>query len=664
MQQYEPLFLKYRPQSLADLVGQDFVRRTLTNAIDHNRLSHAYLFTGARGTGKTSSARILAKCLNCQAGPTPSPCQACTSCVEIKAGISPAVLEIDAASNNSVDDARVLIERAPLVAPGGRYKLYIIDECHMLTKEAFNALLKTIEEPPANVIFVLATTEEHKVPQTIVSRCQRLIFRLVKPSDLVNHLSHIAKLENINIDSNAVDLIARRSGGGMRDALGLLDQSSLLRPDSQSITVQDLTLLLGALEEEVLLAMGKHVIAQDSQAALELAHQLLTEGKEPYIIASELAKHMLNLVKSSYLDGKGHSDGGSAAAAEHIRSTLTGSPQYIASLLELSQGLDRFEIAQIVEQLDHLEQACKRSSQPVFSLEIGLMSLCHRLDTKAIKAIQDRLQTLEIALSMAESKHDSGISAGLPTKANVELLTSKTERNAGEETQSTSLQLRDDLSREASVETEPLQGTVEAPMALERSEKQSSREPHNPSLQVDTEDDIDAVWTDLLHELQRRHLPTFSLVSTHAFPVSLKGNEFVLGVHFENFQKMIESKISYINEACQEILKRSIQTKVRVVSKQSRQSASAGVRAKPKVSEELQQVSLTSDDDEEEPVANAISERDAAGGQSSLIRTLASAASVDEVQNTNGINITHEAYSLFEGPGSRLITANSNEMKS
>src|SRR5271168_4329353 len=211
MAEYQPLFLKYRPQALADLIGQEAVAKTLTNAIEHDRIFHAYLFTGPRGTGKTSCARILAKSLNCVNGPTATPCQVCASCEEIRRGISASVFEIDAASNNSVDDARLLIERAPLVAQGGRYKLYIIDECHMLTKEAFDALLKTIEEPPPNVIFILATTEEHKVPPTIISRCQRLMFRLVNQKDLADHLRNIAEQEKINIDAEALELLARRS---------------------------------------------------------------------------------------------------------------------------------------------------------------------------------------------------------------------------------------------------------------------------------------------------------------------------------------------------------------------------------------------------------------------------------------------------------------------
>src|SRR5271154_1568014 len=228
MTQYQPLFLKYRPQALSDLIGQEYVARALTNAVEHNRIFHAYLFTGPRGTGKTSSARILAKSLNCVNGPTATPCQVCASCEEIRQGISSSVFEIDAASNNSVDDARLLIERAPLVAQGGRYKVYIIDECHMLTKEAFNALLKTIEEPPPNVVFILATTEEHKVLPTIVSRCQKLMFRLVTQNELADYLAKIAEDQHIEIEGEALEVISRRSGGGLRDALGLLDQASLL----------------------------------------------------------------------------------------------------------------------------------------------------------------------------------------------------------------------------------------------------------------------------------------------------------------------------------------------------------------------------------------------------------------------------------------------------
>jgi DNA polymerase-3 subunit gamma/tau len=390
VEKYTPLYLKYRPQSLADLVGQRSVTQTLVNAIEYDRISHAYLFTGPRGTGKTSSARILAKSLNCEKGPTTTPCQACPQCVEIREGTSPAVFELDAASNNSVDDARVLIERAPLVAQGGRNKLYIIDECHMLTKEAFNALLKTIEEPPPNVIFILATTEEHKVPPTIVSRCQRLMFRLVNQDELKNHLRYVAKQESINIDDGAIELIARRSGGGLRDALGLLDQAGLLSTSEKPLAVQDLLALVGAVQEDTLLQISAGIQASDGSAVLNAVHCLLIDGREPAILIQELSKHFLNLARACYNQSSPKS-----AGSVH---TILGSPTYLSALAEQAHDYDPAEIAQIVEVLDKLEQNVRRSSQPAMNLEIGLLSVCHRHDILMLRELQGRMFQLEEAL--------------------------------------------------------------------------------------------------------------------------------------------------------------------------------------------------------------------------------------------------------------------------
>ncbi len=389
VQTYQPLYLKYRPQSLADLVGQKSVAQTLTNAIEHNRISHAYLFTGPRGTGKTSSARILAKSLNCEAGPTAAPCLVCSSCIEIKAGNSPSVFELDAASNNSVDDARSLIERAPLVAQGGRYKLYIIDECHMLTKEAFNALLKTIEEPPPMVVFILATTEEHKVPPTIISRCQRLMFKLVNQKELTAHLRHISTLEEINILDEALDLIARRSGGGLRDALGLLDQASLLSTKEKPVGVNDLLILLGAVHEDVLLQISAAVQNRDGQAVLSAANTLLMEGREPAVLVLELAKHFLSLMKASYVNETG------TLTADNLTSLVLGSPSYLQAIVGQAKNFDRAELALMVEYLDKLEQTCRRSSQPVLSVEMGLLALCHRHDMTFVRDLDARVKTLE-----------------------------------------------------------------------------------------------------------------------------------------------------------------------------------------------------------------------------------------------------------------------------
>jgi DNA polymerase-3 subunit gamma/tau len=389
LQSYQPLYLKYRPQALGELVGQHSVSQTLTNAIDHERIAHAYLFTGPRGCGKTSSARILAKSLNCEQGPTAKPCLQCTSCIEVKECRSPAVFEIDAASNNSVDDARLLIERAPLVAQSGRFKIYIIDECHMLTKEAFNALLKTIEEPPPNVIFILATTEEHKVPATIVSRCQRLMFHLVSQQELCKHLRNVAQQENIEIEDTAIELVARRSGGGLRDALGLLDQASLMGSAGKPVSVHDLLSLLGAVHEDKLLEISAGIRDRNGGGVLQAAHALLMQGREAPVLVLELAKHFLNLTKACYIKTTGNLD------AEGLSNLILGSAGYINGLIEQAKDFDRSELAMMVEYLDKLEQTCRRSTQPMLNLEMGLLSLCHRHDITLVKDLVKRVAELE-----------------------------------------------------------------------------------------------------------------------------------------------------------------------------------------------------------------------------------------------------------------------------
>lgn len=392
---YLPLYLKHRPQTLGDLVGQKSVVKTLTNAIENNRIAHAYLFTGPRGCGKTSSARILAKSINCESGPTVTPCLQCASCVSIKESSCPSVFEIDAASNNSVDDARMLIERAPLVAQGGRNKLYIVDECHMLTKEAFNALLKTIEEPPPNVIFILATTEEHKVPPTILSRCQRLMFRLANLDELAEHLASVAAKENIEIQQDAIELITRKSGGGLRDALGLLDQASLLARPGEPVTQKDLLVLLGALDEDVLLTLSRGILERNGKDVLDGISGLVMQGREPALIAQELAKHFLNLAKASYVTAK-------EGNADEARRFVLGSKEYIEGLVEQSAQFERVELSQMVEQLDNLEQALKRSTQPSMTLEIALLSLCHRHDITSIRELEQKIAKLQEAMASGE----------------------------------------------------------------------------------------------------------------------------------------------------------------------------------------------------------------------------------------------------------------------
>src|SRR5947209_935539 len=232
---YLSLYRKYRPQSFEELFGQEHVTRTLQNALRAGRVGHAYLFSGPRGTGKTSSARLLARALNCEQGPSPAPCGVCTSCTEIRDGISPSVVEIDAASSRGIDEVRDLRQRVMTVpSQRGARKVFIVDEVHMLTTEACNALLKTLEEPPAHVLFVLATTDAQKLPATILSRCQRFEFRRGSVSLISERIRHVAEAEGFSIDPEAVRLVARASGGSWRDAISLLEQ--VLSYDGTEIT--------------------------------------------------------------------------------------------------------------------------------------------------------------------------------------------------------------------------------------------------------------------------------------------------------------------------------------------------------------------------------------------------------------------------------------------
>jgi DNA polymerase-3 subunit gamma/tau len=233
-EKYIPLYRKYRPQKLEEIVGQSHIKKALKNAIEMNRISHAYLFTGPRGTGKTSTARIFAKSLNCEKGPTINPCNECSNCIDITNSVPMDVIEIDAASNRKVEDAQNILEKVMYAPVNSKYKIYIIDEVHMLSNTAFNALLKTLEEPPENVIFILATTEFNKIPPTVVSRCQKFDFKKLKKEEIVERLKYILEAESKKVPDNIVELISELSDGGLRDAINLLDQIIALNNDKIS----------------------------------------------------------------------------------------------------------------------------------------------------------------------------------------------------------------------------------------------------------------------------------------------------------------------------------------------------------------------------------------------------------------------------------------------
>ncbi len=291
---YLVLARKWRPDTWDKLIAQDHVTATLKNAIEHQRLAHAYLFTGPRGVGKTSAARILAKALNCESGPAVNPCNQCSNCREIADGRSVDVFEIDGASNRGIDEVRNLRENIRYTPAKGKYKIYIIDEVHMLTTEAFNALLKTLEEPPSHVLFVFATTEPHKVPATIVSRCQRFDFRRVRTQDIAGHLKAICEEEGIDVEENALLLIARKADGSMRDSQSILDQ--MISYTSSAIKAEDVIQALGLIDEELFFEVTDIVQAQNPAGAFHLIDKVFSGGYDLEEFLHGLGEHLRNLL--------------------------------------------------------------------------------------------------------------------------------------------------------------------------------------------------------------------------------------------------------------------------------------------------------------------------------------------------------------------------------
>jgi DNA polymerase-3 subunit gamma/tau len=357
---YQPLHHKYRPQSFADLVGQAAIATTLSNALQQQRIAPAYLFTGARGTGKTSSARILAKSLNCLSSDTPTaqPCGVCEVCRAIANGSALDVIEIDAASNTGVDNIRELIERAQFAPVQCRYKVYTIDECHMLSTAAFNALLKTLEEPPDRVVFILATTDPQRVLPTIISRCQRFDFRRIPLAAISEHLRLIADKEAILISDEAITLVGQIAQGGLRDAESLLDQLSLLPGE---IGVEQVWDLVGAVPERDLMALLSAIAANDAETLLDQVRRLMDRGREPLIVLQNLASFYRDLLIAKTAPDR----------ADLV--TLTA-PTWTA-LCEFAQTLDLGIILSGQQHLRASEVQIKTTTQPRLWLEVSLLGL-------------------------------------------------------------------------------------------------------------------------------------------------------------------------------------------------------------------------------------------------------------------------------------------------
>ncbi len=375
------LYRRHRPRNFADVVGQEHVVRTLTNAVTQGNVHHAYLFVGSRGTGKTSMAKILAACLNCEQGPTAEPCGVCESCLAIQQAGSMDVIEMDGASHNSVDDIRELRESVAYAPVSGRSKVYIIDEAQMLTPQAWNAFLKTLEEPPPNTIFVLATTEPQKILDTVIDRCHRFDFARPTVEQLTVVLQRVAQSEQIEISADALALIARHATGSFRDALGTLEQ--LVTYTGSSIAVEDVLAVLGVADDDLLFGALDAVAAHDARAALQVAARLAQTGRDLQIAARDLEVHARELLVVGTLG--------------EVPGELRVTPDRDARLAEQAERVEEADVVRLLDLLGAAMRAIRDGGDPRTQLELALVKAATPEVDASTKALLARIGRLEQA---------------------------------------------------------------------------------------------------------------------------------------------------------------------------------------------------------------------------------------------------------------------------
>jgi DNA polymerase-3 subunit gamma/tau len=374
---YQVSARKYRPGTFDDVIGQPHVVQTLVNSLTTRRIAQAYLFSGTRGVGKTTVARILAKALNCEQGPTGTPCASCANCLEIAQGTSVDVIEVDGASNTSVDDVREIRENVKFTPFRGQYRIYIIDEVHMLSNSAFNALLKTLEEPPPHVVFIFATTEIHKIPATILSRCQHYSFRRIARAEIIDRLRRVAAQDGITIEESSLTALARASEGSMRDGLSLLDQAVAF--GGKKIVHRELETLLGAVPQELLRAMVRAIVSQDSAAALRVIAQLLDQGHDLRAFCADMVEYLRHMLVAG------------VTPVEERPKLIEASAEELVQLQADSSAFSPEQTQQIFAMFSQAEDALRLSAHPRFVMEIAAVRatrLRHRENEPSSQRVQ------------------------------------------------------------------------------------------------------------------------------------------------------------------------------------------------------------------------------------------------------------------------------------
>ncbi|MBD2038617.1 DNA polymerase III subunit gamma/tau [Leptolyngbya sp. FACHB-321] len=538
---YQPLHHKYRPQTFSDLVGQEAIATTLTNALHQQRIAPAYLFTGARGTGKTSSARILAKSLNCLAYevPTEQPCGVCEVCQSIAKGSALDVIEIDAASNTGVDNMRELIERSQFAPVQCRYKVYVVDECHMLSTAAFNALLKTLEEPPNRVVFVLATTDPQRVLPTIISRCQRFDFRRIPLMAIVQHLTTIAAKEAISITQEAITLVAQISQGGLRDAESLLDQLSLLEGEVSVDKVWD---LVGSVPERDLMDLLEAIAQDNPETLLDSVRRLMDRGREPLIVLQNLASFYRDLL---------------IAKTAPTRNDLVAlTPPTWAALCSFAQALDVQTILAGQQQLRSSEDQIKSTTQPRLWLEVTLMGLLPSAVSSQRSAVSGQQSAVSSQRSAVSSQQSaaSGQTAS-PSQA----------ANGG-------AAVRPPIPAAMSSHTEAIVPNVaetevpaiEKPLPVSRPAEVSAALPVATSQPAsDQGSNLSETWQQILSHIDLKG--TRAMLSVNCHLLSQNDDEILVGVKAQSMIKMITGMIPQLEKASAKAFKTKVKVALQVV---------------------------------------------------------------------------------------------------
>ncbi len=530
---YLVLARKYRPQTFEDLIGQDHVARTLANAIATGRVAHAFLFTGVRGVGKTTSARLLAKCLNC-AGPdgkrdssTAIPCNRCAPCTEITAGQDIDVQEIDGASYNGVDEVRRLQEGMTFRPARDRFKVYIVDEVHMLSTQAWNAFLKTLEEPPPHVKFIFATTEANKVPVTILSRCQRYDFKLIATQAIAARLQQVLVDEAIQADAAGVQVLAREAAGSMRDAMSLLDQVIAFSGDK--LTGQDVTRVLGVADRKILHELATALVAGNAAACLAVVESLAQQGFDLSHVMKDVLRHLRNLIVAKVCEAAPHGQ----AQGPSLRELLDLADEEVRDVVELAARADADDLARLFQGFSRGYDDLVRSGEPRMALEMTLVRLARRTALLPMDELLARLGDLERRLAGAPPQTPAPRGGGgggggrgtnvPPTRSEPERVESRLPvKNADSLRTHGALDLAEASASPTAPpprETRPLVVAVSAPPPLAVARSVTERDGHEP---------MRGPWRAILERL-RATQPSLASLFDHALPLEVGEERVVLG---------------------------------------------------------------------------------------------------------------------------------------